>query len=53
MALVGGEEQVQEVGGADEELGDLGSLITADQGRRRESSITHLKDIVVDLRAKP
>lgn len=27
MALVGGEEEVQEVGGADEELRDLGALV--------------------------
>lgn len=31
VALVGGEEEKQEVGGADEELGNLGALVTSDQ----------------------
>lgn len=53
MALVRGEEEIQEVGGADEELGNLGALVTANQRRRRETSIAHLQDVIVDLRAKP
>lgn len=29
VALVSGEEEIQEVGGADEELGNLGALVTS------------------------
>lgn len=50
MALVGGEEQKQEVGGTDEELWNLCSLITANQRRRWIASIPHLENVVVDLR---
>lgn len=31
VALVGGEEEIQKVGGADEKLGNLGSLVTSNQ----------------------
>lgn len=32
MTLVGGEEEVEVVAGADEELGDLGPMVNPDQG---------------------
>ena len=32
MALVGGEEEVEVVAGADEELGDLGTMVNPNQG---------------------
>lgn len=49
VTLVSGEEQVQEAGGADEELWDLCTLITANQRGRRIASISYLKHIVVNL----
>lgn len=53
VALVRGEEQVEEVGGADEKLGNLGALVTANERRGGEASVAHLQDVVVDLGAKP
>lgn len=49
VALVGGEEQVEEVWGADEELRDLCTLVTANQRGRRITSIPYLKNIIVNL----
>ncbi len=49
VTLVCGEEQVQEVGSADEELRDLCTLITANQRGRRIASVPYLKNIVVNL----
>lgn len=53
VALVGREEQVEEVGGADEKLGDLGALVAANQRRGGEAAVAHLQDVVVDLGAEP
>lgn len=53
MTLVGGEEQVQEAGGADDELRDLCSLITANQRGRRIASVPYLENIVVNLCPEP
>lgn len=53
VALVRREEQIEEVGGADEELRHLGALVTANQRRGRETAVAHLQDVVVDLGAKP
>ena len=53
MALVGGEEHEDVVGGADEELGNLGALVAADERRGREASVTHLQHVVVHLCAEP
>lgn len=53
VALVRREEQVEEVGGADEKLRNLGALVTADQRRGGEAAVAHLQDVVVDLGAKP
>ncbi len=49
VTLVCGEEQVQEVGGADEKLWDLCTLITANQRGRRIASVPYLKNIIVNL----
>lgn len=53
MALVRGEEEEQEVGGADEELGNLSALVAADEGRGWKTPVVHLKDVIVHFRAEP
>lgn len=52
MALVGGEEQVDEVRGADEELRDLCTLVTTNQRGRRIASVPYLENIIVYLRSE-
>lgn len=49
VTLVGGEEEVEVVAGADEELGDLGPVVNPDQGRCIRASVSHFQSIVVDL----
>lgn len=49
VTLVSGEDQVQEVGGADEELRDLCTLITPNQRGRRIASIPYLENVIVNL----
>lgn len=49
VALVGGEEQVEEIWGADEELRDLCTLVTANQRWRRITSVPYLENIIVNL----
>lgn len=49
MTLVSGEEEVEIVAGADEELGDLGPVVNPDQGRGICPSISHFQSIIVDL----
>lgn len=53
VALVRGEEEVQEVGGADEELGNLSALVAADEGRGWKTPVVHLEDVIVHFRAEP
>lgn len=53
VALVGREEQIEEVGGADEKLRNLGALVAANQRRGGEASVADLQHVVVDLGAKP
>lgn len=49
VALVGGEEEVEVVAGADEELGDLGPMVNPDQGRGVSPSIPHFQSIIIHL----
>lgn len=49
VALVGGEEEIEVVAGADEELGDLGAVVNPNQGCRVRPSISHFQGVVVDL----
>lgn len=49
VALVGREEEVEVVAGADEELGDLGPMVNPDQGRRVRPAISHFQCVIVDL----
>lgn len=49
MALVGREEEVEVVAGADEKLRDLGPMVNPNQGRRVCPSIPHFQSIIVDL----
>lgn len=53
VALVCGEEQVEVVGGADQELGDLGTLVAPYQRRGVRLPVTHLQNIVIHLCFKP
>lgn len=52
VTLVGREEEVEVVAGADEELGDLGPVVNSDQGRRVRPSISHFQSVIVDLSFK-
>ena len=49
VTLVGGEEEVEVVAGADEELGDLGAMVNPNQGCWVRPSISHFQGVVVDL----
>lgn len=49
VTLVGGEEEVEVVAGADEELGDLGPMVNPDQGRGVCPSISHFQGVIVHL----
>jgi hypothetical protein len=52
VALVSGEEEVEVVAGADEELGDLGPVVNPNQGSRVCSSISHFQSVIVNLSFK-
>lgn len=49
VTLVSGEEEIEVVAGADEELGDLGPMVNPNQGCRVCPSISHFQSVVVDL----
>lgn len=49
VTLIGGEEEVEVVAGADEELGDLSPMVNPDQGRGVSPSISHFQSIIIHL----
>lgn len=49
VTLIGGEEEVEVVAGADEELGDLGPMVNPDQRRGVCPSISHFQSIIIHL----
>lgn len=53
MALVCREEQVEEVGGANEKLRHLGTLVTTNHWRGGISPVPHLQHVIVNLCPKP
>jgi len=52
-AVVGGEEQVQEVAAAEQELRHLGSIERANQRREQVGAVVHFQEVVAQLRLKP
>lgn len=52
-AVVGGEEQVEEVAAAEQELGHLGPVEGADQRREQVGSVVDLEEVVAQLGLKP
>lgn len=53
MAFVSGEEEVEVVAGADEELGHLSPIIDTYQWGRIGPAISHLQGVVIHLGLKP
>lgn len=53
VTFVCGEEQVEEIAGADEELGDLGPIVNSNQGGWVGFAITHFQRVIIHLRFKP
>lgn len=47
------EEQVEEIAGADEKLGDLGPIINSNQGGWVGFAITHFQRVIIHFRFKP
>ena len=52
-AVVGGEQQVQEVGAAEQELGHLGPVEGANQRGEQVGPVVHLKEVVTQFRLEP
>lgn len=52
-AVVGGEEQVEEVAAAEQELGHLGAVEGAHQGGEQVGPVVDLQEVVAQLRLKP
>lgn len=52
-AVVGGEQQIQEVAAAEEELRHLGSIKRSNQRREQVGTVVHLQEVVAELRLKP
>lgn len=52
-AVVGGEEQVHVIAGADEKVWRLGAVVLADERRRVGGPVPNLQRVVINLRLKP
>ena len=52
-AVIGGEQQEEEVGRGDEEVGRLGSVVLSDHRGGRGGAVSYLQRVVVDLRLEP
>lgn len=51
-AVICGEEQVEVVAAAEQELGDLGAVEGADEWRQNVGSIVKLQEVIIELRLK-
>lgn len=53
VALISGEEEVEEVAGTDQKLGNLCTVIDSNQWGRIRLSISHLQGVIVYFSFKP